>query len=71
MKALKILDLSFDLLGQPVMTHLARFRSIWAHSANCCSLMIWGWMFCIVSDMMARSSAYADMVHEDGDVLKW
>ena len=28
-------------------------------------------MFCNVSEMMARSSAYADVVHEDGDVLKW
>ena len=28
-------------------------------------------MFCIVSERMARSSAYTDVVHEDGDVLKW
>jgi hypothetical protein len=62
---------SFDLLGQPVMAHLARLRSMCAHSANFCNLVIWGWMFYIVSDRMARSSAYADVVHEDGDVLKW
>ena len=71
MKALKVFGLSFDLFGQPVMAHLARLRSMWAHSANCCSLVIWGWMFCILSDRMARSSAYADVVYEDGDVLKW
>ena len=70
MKALNVLGLSFDLFGQPVMAYLTRLRSIWAHSANFCSLVICGWRFCIVSERMARSSAYADVVHEFGEVLK-
>ena len=40
--ALYVLGLSFDLLGHPVMAHLARLRSICDHSANFCNLIIWG-----------------------------
>lgn len=59
-----MLDLRFDLFGHPVMAHLAKLRSMWAHSANFCNLVICGWMFCTASVRMARSSAYADVVHE-------
>ena len=38
--ALKVLGLSLDLLGHPVMVHLDRLRSICAHSANFWSLVI-------------------------------
>ena len=34
MNALKMLGLNLDLLGQPVMAHLERFRSMCDHSAN-------------------------------------
>ena len=34
MNALNTLVLSLDLLGLLVMLHLARLRSMWAHSTN-------------------------------------
>lgn len=34
MYALKVLGLRFDLLGQPVMAHFDRLRSMCAHSVN-------------------------------------
>ena len=71
MYALNVLDLSFDLLGHFVMTHFERLRSISDHSVIFCSLIMWGWMCCILSDIMARSSAYAVVVHVDVDVFKW
>ena len=40
--ALNVLGFSFDLLGQPVMAHFERLRSICDHSANFCSFVIWG-----------------------------
>ena len=49
MYALKVLGLSFDLLGHPVMAHLDRLRSMCDHSANFWSLVIWGWMCCMLS----------------------
>jgi hypothetical protein len=54
-----------------VIAHLAKFRSMCAQAANFCRLEIWGWMFCNVSKRMARSSAYADVVQDDENVLKW
>ena len=54
-----------------MIAHLDRFRSIYDHCANFCSLVIWGWMCCILSVIMARSSAYAVVVQVDRDVLKW
>ena len=63
--------MSLDLLGHPVMAHLDRLRSMCDHCANFCSLLIWGWICCILSVIMARSSAYAVVVHVERDVLKW
>ena len=57
MQALKMLGLSFDLFGHPVMEHLARLRSMWDHSANFCNLSICGYMWFMLSDRIARSSA--------------
>ena len=65
-----MLGLNFDLLGYPVMTHFERLRSMCDHSANFYSLIIWSWMCCMLLDIMARSSAYAVVVHVDVDVLK-
>ena len=65
-----MVGLRFDLFGQPVRAHLAKLRSMCAHSANFCNLVIWGCKLCIESERMARSSAYADVVHEDWEVLK-
>ena len=70
MNVLNMLGLSLDLLGHPVMARLTKYRSICAHSANYWILLIWGWIFCTLSEMMARSSAYAIVVHMDGEVLK-
>ena len=52
-----MLGLSLDLLGQPVMAHLDRLRSICDHSVNFCSLIIWGWICFMLSVRIARSSA--------------
>ena len=57
--ALKVVGLSLDLLGQPVMAHFERLRSMWDHSAYLCSLFICSWIFCILSVIIVRSSAYA------------
>ena len=70
MNTLNMLDLSLDLLGYPVMAYLDKLRSICAHSANFWSLFIWGWIFRTLSEMLAISSAYAIVVHVDGEVLK-
>ena len=40
MNALKVLGLSLDLLGHPVMAHFDKLRSICAHSANFWSFVI-------------------------------
>lgn len=40
MKALKMVGLALALFGLDVMTHLARFRSMCAQSANFWSLLI-------------------------------
>ena len=69
--ALNVFGLSFDLLGHPVIAYFARLRSISDHSANFCSLVIWGWTCCILLVIMAKSSAYAVVEHVDVDVLKW
>ena len=66
-----MLGLSLDLLGQPVITHFERFRSIYDQSANFCSLFIYGCMYCMLSVIIIRSSAYAVVVHVEEDVLKW
>ena len=44
MYALKVFGLSLDLLGQPVIAHFERFRSMCDHSANFCNLSICGWI---------------------------
>jgi len=71
MKALKVVGFSFDLFGQPVIAHLDRLRSRWAHSENFCSLLICGCICVMLSVMMARSSAYAMVLQVVVDVLKW
>ena len=38
--ALKVLGVNFDLFRHPVIAHLARFKSICAHSEIFCSLVI-------------------------------
>ena len=69
--ALKMFSLSLDLLGQPLMAHLERFRSICDHSAIFCNLSICGWICCMLSLMIARSSAYTVVVYVERDVIKW
>ena len=71
MYALKVVGLSLDLFGHPVIVHLDRFRSMYDHCANLCSLLICGCMCCILSVIIARSSAYAVVVQVERDVLKW
>ena len=66
-----MLGLSFNLLGHPVIAHFERFRSMYDHSANFCSLNICDWMYCMLSDIIVRPFAYAVVVHVEGDVLKW
>ena len=70
MNALKTTGFNLDLLGLPVMAHLARFRSRYAHSEIFCSLVICGCMLAILSVMIAKSSAYAVVLHDVVDVLK-
>ena len=70
MYALKVVGLSLDLLGQPVMAHFERLRSMWDHSTYLCNLFICGWIFCILSVIIIKSSAYAVVIHVEGDVLK-
>ena len=41
------------------------------HSANFCSLCICGWMCCTLSVIIARSFAYAIVMHTKWDLLKW
>lgn len=69
--ALKVVGLSSELLGHPVMTHFERLRSIFYHSTNLWSLVICSWMFCILFVIIARSSTYAIVMHVEEDVLKW
>ena len=57
MYALNVLGLSFGLLGHLVMTHLVRLRFIYDNSANFCNLVICGWMWWMLSVVMARSFA--------------
>ena len=71
MNALKVFGLSLDLLGQPMMAHFKRFRSLCDHYANFCILSICGWICCMLSVMIVRLSAYVVVVHMEGDVSKW
>ena len=71
MYALKVVGLSLDLFGHPVIAHLDRFRSMYDHCANLYSLLICDCMCCILSVIIARSSAYAVVVQVKIDVLKW
>ena len=73
MNVLKVFSLSLDLLGQPVIAHICfdRYRSMYDHSANFCSLFICGCMCCMLSIIIARSSLHVVVVHVKGDVLKW
>lgn len=66
-----MVGLSLDLLGHPVMSYFERLRSIFYHSANLWSLVICGWMCCMLSVMIVRSSAYVVVMHVGGDLLKW
>ena len=52
------------------MTHFKRFKSMYDHSVNFCNLSICGWMCCMLSVRIARSLAYAVVVHVERDVLK-
>lgn len=54
--ALKIVGLSLDLLGHPMMAYLEKLRSIFYHSANLWSLSICDWMFCMLPVIIARLS---------------
>ena len=67
---MKVLSLSLDLLGHPVIAHFERFRSIYDKSANFYSLFICGCMCYMPSVIIVRSSAYVIMVHVEEDVLK-
>ena len=71
MNALKMLGLNLDLLEHLVMAHFERLRSMCDHSANFCNLSIFGWICCMLLVMIARSSAYAVVVHVEREVLKW
>ena len=70
MNALKVFGLSLGLLGQPMMAHFERFKSLCDHYAKFCILSICGWICCRLSIMIAILSAYAGVVHMEGDVLK-
>ena len=48
MNALKVFGLSLDLLGQSVMAHSERLRSICDHSTNFCNLCICGCICCML-----------------------
>lgn len=50
--------MNFDLLGHPVMTHF-------------CSLSIYGWIWLMLSKIIARLFAYAVVVHVEVNMLKW
>ena len=63
-----IVSLSLDLLGQPVMAHFERLRSMLDHFTYLCSLFICGWIFYILSVIIARSYVYNIVVHVKGDV---
>ena len=71
MYALKIVGFKFDLFGYPVIVHLKRLRSRCALTGIFWSLRICGWICAMLSVRMARSLAYAMMLHVVGDVLKW
>ena len=60
--ALKVFGLNLNLLGHHVIAHFERFRSMYDHSANFCSLFICGCMCCILLVIIAKSSAYAVVV---------
>ena len=66
MNALKIFDLSLDLLGQPLITYFERFRFIYDHCAYSCNLFIFGCMCYMLSVIIVRSSAYVVVVHVEG-----
>jgi hypothetical protein len=70
MNTLSTLGLSLDLLGSPVMVHLARLRSMWAHSTNFRSLIIWRCSL-LISPVSHKSLAYAIVLHMAFEVLKW
>ena len=57
-------------MGHPVMAHFEKLRSMYDHSANFCSLSICGWMCCVLSECIARSSVYVVVVHMEVDMLK-
>ena len=69
--ALKVVDFKLELLGQTVMAHFERLRSMCNHFANLKSLVICGWICCMLSVIIAKSSAYVIVVHVAEDVLKW
>jgi hypothetical protein len=52
------------------MTHIERLRSISAHFAYFCNLFIYGWIFCILSIIIAKLSAYVVVAHVEENVLK-
>ena len=54
-----------------MIAHLERLRSRCAHFENFWSLWICGWMCAMLSVRMARSSAYAIVLHMAIDVLRW
>ena len=63
--------LSLDFWGQPMMAHFEGLRSMCHHFAYLWILFICGWIFWILSVIIAKSHAYVIVVHVDGDVLKW
>lgn len=53
------------------MAYFERLRFINDHSAYLCSLIIYGWMRCMLSMIIASSFVYFVVVHVEEDVLKW
>ena len=61
---------SLELFGQLVVAEFERLRSICDHFANLWSLVICGWICCMLFVIIAKSSAYVVVVHVADDVLK-
>ena len=61
MYALKIVGLSLDLLGQPMMAYFERLKSMCDHYAYLWSLVICGCMCCMFFVIITRSSTYAKL----------
>ena len=61
---------NFDLFGHPMIAHLERLRSRYAHYEIFWSLWICGWTCATLSVRMARSLANAIVLHVVVDVLR-